>query len=521
MDSLKERFISDNLSEWPSLHTMQNDYPDLIVNSVVLPSSVQQQPQTKRQFMRPFPEVITTQQLPKLRKSQPSQTSMKRQFLQPIPFVSSLPQQPLPTTPPVLLPKLKKQKKSKGKMIRGKRIRRCFVVCSILTVIAVIFLSQANGETGAWTADVMRAVLGPTFTARIESWYLGLSDTTHQLQYNLNGSQVDAPWTFSTMTPIPTTAVPHRVVRLTPMPLNHMLPIVTPALDGEGVWLTQEMASAPYNYLPLDAKAFIRPDPSHPYAIVTLLQFDTRFFRLHMVAGTTEPGGPRGFYGPGVIPSTSQKGNALLAAFNGGFKYADGQYGLKVNSIVYVPPQRNAATIALTREGQVILGAWGVDPRLNSSNTDLVAWRQNASLLINNGTINPLTQDGAAWGGTILNSAYTWRSGIGITSHGTLLYAAGAFLSAQTLGDALHAAGAVMAMQTDINPFWVRAFLYSRDAYGTFNIIKLNPAMYGSGAEYLHGTERDFFYLTRFVPPPPPPLQLQPTPPHSHETTPQ
>jgi hypothetical protein len=401
---------------------------------------------------------------------------------------------------PFPLPRLKKLKKLKR--ARGKRIHRWVVVCSLLTIIAIVLFSSANGESGAWLADAMRAVLGPTITAQVESWYLGFSDTTHQIQYHVSGSHVDAPWAVDNTMTLPTALVPLKRLHPASMRLDRLSPQVTPALSGEGVWLTQEAAPAPYNYLPLDAKTFIRPDPSHPYAIVTLLQFDTRFSRLHMVAGTIEPGGPRGFNGPGVIPIRDQQANALLAAFNGGFKYADGQYGLMVNNTTYVPPQPQAATIAITREGQVILGAWGVDPRLNSGNTDLMAWRQNASLLINNGTINPLTQDGSAWGGTILNRAYTWRSGIGLTTQGTLIYAAGAFLTAQTLADALHAAGAVMAMQTDINPYWVRAFLYTRNAYGTLHISKLNPDMYGSGTEYLYGTERDFFYLTRFTPPP-------------------
>jgi hypothetical protein len=51
----------------------------------------------------------------------------------------------------------------------------------------------------------------------------------------------------------------------------------------------------------------------------------------------------------------------------------------------------------------------------------------------------------------------------------------------------------------------VRAFLYSRNSQGTWNIVKLNPAMYGTGTEYLSGTQRDFFYLTRFAPPLPAP----------------
>src|SRR5947209_5997456 len=128
---------------------------------------------------------------------------------------SALPQQ-LPIMPPTPLAKfkLKKQKKSKTKMTRGKRIRRWFAIYSILTVIAVIIFSQANGVAGAWAADTMRGVLGPTITAQIESWYLGLSDTTHQLQYNLDGSQVNAPWTVSTATPLPTATIPANVVRL-------------------------------------------------------------------------------------------------------------------------------------------------------------------------------------------------------------------------------------------------------------------------------------------------------------------
>ncbi len=58
-----------------------------------------------------------------------------------------------------------------------------------------------------------------------------------------------------------------------------------------------------------------------------------------------------------------------------------------------------------------------------------------------------------------------------------------------------------MAMQTDINPFWVRAFLYNRSGTGPINVAKLNPQMQGSGYEYVYGTQRDFFYLTNFVPP--------------------
>ncbi|HEU5227547.1 MAG TPA: phosphodiester glycosidase family protein, partial [Ktedonobacteraceae bacterium] len=351
------------------------------------------------------------------------------------------------------------QSEGKPKAHRKKRVPRWFAVCSIIAVLAVIFLSQGNGATGAWMADTLRAIIGPTATAQIESWYLGLNNMASQWQYQLSDKKVTAPWNGAVSTPLPT---PPPKATLAPMLLTPMKPLISPALPGEGRWATLSQAPAPYNYLPLDARAFIRPDPAHPYAIVTLLQFDTRFTLLHIVGGTVEPGGRRGIHGPGRIPAADLQNNTLLAAFNGGFKYADGQYGLMTNGTVYVPPQRGSATVAVTKEGKIALGAWGVDPLLNSRNKDLLAWRQNAALLIDRGVINPLTHDGAAWGGTILNSAYTWRSAIGIMADGSLVYAAGNALTAETLGKALKAAGAVMAMQTDINPFWVRAFLYNR-----------------------------------------------------------
>jgi hypothetical protein len=419
---------------------------------------------------------------------------------------SSLPIEMQPTIfPPVVPPKRPKRKK---------RLRWWMIAISLLLILAIVGFSQASGQGGAALADFMRATLGPTLTAQIESWYLGLNDNIHQLQYRLQGQQTAPPWQTKSpgvvnvgMPNAKTTPIPGTTATATPafaaMALPQLTPLISPALDGEGIWQIETLSSptAQIPSLPIIARTYIRPDPVRPYAIVTLLQFDTRFMTLHMVAGTTEPGGPRGAYGPGTIPAADQQ--TLLAAFNGGFKYADGQYGMAANGITYVPPQPNSATIAVTKEGQIILGAWGVDPRLASSNTDLIAWRQNAALLIDHGTLNPLTQDGAAWGGTVLNSTYTWRSGIGLTANGSLLYAAGNSLSARTLGVALQAAGAVMAMQTDINPFWVRAFLYTHNAQGQFTVTKLNPSMQGTGYEYLSKTARDFFYLTYTTPAPP------------------
>ncbi|BCL80068.1 phosphodiester glycosidase family protein [Ktedonobacteria bacterium brp13] len=390
-----------------------------------------------------------------------------------------------------------KPKRRASRKSRKKRVPVWLVVCSVITIFVVV-LTQGNGTIGAWSADEFRAIAGPVAAAQVEAWYLNVQNKANQLQYQLGLKHITAP---SQLTSRVVKSVPPPVrATMKPMPLPPMKTVVSPALSGEGVWNVLEQASGSYNYLPMDASAFIRPDPNYPYAIVTLLQLDTRFSRLHIVAGTQEPGGPLNAYGTGSIAKADQAGNTLLATLNGGFKYADGAYGLMTDGKVYVPPQPTAATIAITRSGKLIIGSWGVDPQLNSNNQDLVAWRQNASLLINNGVINPLTKDGAAWGGTILNSQYTWRSGLGITAQGNLVYAAGNALLPETLGIALHAAGAVMAMETDINPFWTRAFLYQRNSHGTLTINKLNTQMQGTGYEYLNADQRDFFYLTRYTP---------------------
>lgn len=388
-----------------------------------------------------------------------------------------------------------KTPRRKQRKTRRRRVRRWLVVISLLMILGLVVGTQANGQFGAQVADTMRAVLGPTITAQVESWFLSITDKAHQVQYQLSGKQVQPPWMIASSHKVDKNA--KAIGRQNVMPLVQIKPFMSPALPGEGIWVTDGLPASPVGQPPLVEKTFIRPDPNRPYAIVTMLQFDMRYLTLHMVAGTTQPGGPLGVNGPGKIPSVDLRQSILVSAFNGGFKYADGQYGMYVNGTTYAPPKPGAATIAITKGGQVFIGAWGKDSRLNSSNSDLLAWRQNASLLIENGVVSSLANDGAAWGGTVLNRAHTWRSGIGITPDGSLIYASGNYLTALTLGQALRAAGAMTAMQTDINPFWVRAFLYGRDSTGSLQITRLDPGMQGTGLEYLSGTERDFFYLTR------------------------
>jgi hypothetical protein len=84
-----------------------------------------------------------------------------------------------------------------------------------------------------------------------------------------------------------------------------------------------------------------------------------------------------------------------------------------------------------------------------------------------------------------------WRSGVGIDRHGNLIYAAGNDQTVRSLADALIAAGAVRAMELDINSFWTSFITYG--APGGLDPANLLPSMNRSSARYLTPDDRDFF----------------------------
>jgi uncharacterized protein YigE (DUF2233 family) len=80
--------------------------------------------------------------------------------------------------------------------------------------------------------------------------------------------------------------------------------------------------------------------------------------------------------------------------------------------------------------------------------------KQNLPPIIDEGTLNPNLSDGPAWGETVNNAVRVWRSGVGIDSHGNLLYAAANYQTVESLAKILQRAGAVRALELDINEDW-------------------------------------------------------------------
>jgi len=126
-----------------------------------------------------------------------------------------------------------------------------------------------------------------------------------------------------------------------------------------------------------------------------------------------------------------------------------------------------------------------------------VAVRQNLDLLVDGGQVAPGLDSNTRhrWGATIGNRLYVWRSGVGQTATGALVYAAGDRLSAATLAELLRRAGSVRAMELDINAEWTSYVLFPTAAFPTER--NLLPDMQRSPKRYDTTGSRDFVAVLR------------------------
>ena len=86
--------------------------------------------------------------------------------------------------------------------------------------------------------------------------------------------------------------------------------------------------------------------------------------------------------------------------------------------------------------------------------------RQNLPLIVENGKPAPNIENDGEWGATVGNAVLVWRSAVGVDAHGNLIYAAGEDQTVGSLARALIQAGAVRAMELDINSYWTSFITY-------------------------------------------------------------
>jgi hypothetical protein len=261
-------------------------------------------------------------------------------------------------------------------------------------------------------------------------------------------------------------------------------PVIHPALAGEGAWDVTSPLFARAQSPPVLVTAY-RPDPSYPRVVAGLAWFDHRRTAISLYPGLHEPPDGGGLRLAAVPPSAR---GALLATFNGAFKHADGRGGFFAHGRLYEPLVRGMATIVGSRGGGVDVRTWTGGPAPPSS---VLFARQNLPLIVQHGRPNPSLNDSAQWGATLGNAIMVWRSGVGVDGHGNLIYAAAPQQTVGGLARILIHAGAMRAMELDINSYWVTLNTYGRP--GARDPHSLLATMNRPPQRYLSPDDRDFF----------------------------
>jgi hypothetical protein len=182
----------------------------------------------------------------------------------------------------------------------------------------------------------------------------------------------------------------------------------------------------------------------------------------------------------------------LAATFNSGFRLEDSGGGFVALGHVFAPLRDGLATLVGYRDGSVDVRSWSGGPEPGSG---VQFARQNLPLIVDNSQLNPRLSNGSEWGATLGNEIRVWRSGIGVDAHGDLLYAAANDQTAESLARILQRAGAVRAMELDINYEWV-TFNFYGSAWAA-DPSKLLPGMDREASRYLSPDDRDFFAVFR------------------------
>jgi Phosphodiester glycosidase len=235
----------------------------------------------------------------------------------------------------------------------------------------------------------------------------------------------------------------------------------------------------------------VRAESGNPSTIAYVARIDHSLTQVALYPGSDQPplAVPRG---PAEIPFSQRW--RLLATFNGGFKYGShsgGGGGFAVDGHTYVPLQRGLGTLVGYRSGRLDVIAWRGGP---TPGRDVAFARQDLPLLVDAGRPASNLSDQAVWGWTLGGGQSVWRTGAGIDRHGNLIYVAVEATTAE-LANVLIRAGAVRAIELDINPEWPTFDLYSHGR--GLQARQFVPNVQQPVDRYLRPDSRDFFAVYR------------------------
>ena len=243
-----------------------------------------------------------------------------------------------------------------------------------------------------------------------------------------------APSTTTTTVPPTTTTVP---------------PTTTTTLAPEEPgWST--LSTGPHG-IAIDERTFPQTDGTQ--VVVVRFLYNHVDYSLHV--GSQDPPTGQAVIGPDSGPAIgAAERPLLLACFNGGFKASSGVGGFEVYGQVLTPLANGLASLVIDTAGVGYVGVWGQD--VPPPGISVTSVRQNLPPLVEGGQPSPQAGAVSAWGATLGGGAYVARSALGEDAFGNLLYAASMSTVPTDLAAALISAGAMRAMELDINPEWVQ-----------------------------------------------------------------
>jgi hypothetical protein len=228
---------------------------------------------------------------------------------------------------------------------------------------------------------------------------------------------------------------------------------------------------------------------------VTVVRFRAGRVQFALHVGSEDPP-----VGTAVIPPNAgaaigpQETSVLVGAFNGGFKTTAGAGGFEVDGQVLNPLVAGDASLVIDADGSAHIGVWGQS--VPTPGEQVVSVRQNLPPLVSGGVPNPTVGDASAWGAMLGPGPAVPRSALGQDASGNILYAAGMSLVPSDLAAGLVDAGALNAMELDINPEWVQA-VGAPSPGGP--LAALIPGQNRPADQYQAGWSRDF--VTVLAPP--------------------
>lgn len=298
----------------------------------------------------------------------------------------------------------------------------------------------------------------------------------------------------------PTSASTSCSPQILPSP-SPITPFTPKAGSSQGIW--KPSGRMVNGHAAVFETTLIPPGGKAPAGIAWM---DTGLLSARLYSGSVSPGkGPYTY----TAPIQPKQAASLVAAFNGGFMMSVAQGGYFTEGQTVFPLKTGAASLVIYSNGSIDIGPWGSGPGFTLS-ANVVSVRQNLSPLVVNGAPTPLASSSnwQIWGATCSKTSCTgpgiehqWRSGIGMTADGAAVYVTGPSLDPLQLAQLLVRAGAISAMQLDINPDWPDFATYNPSAPNGLasakNGTKLLPNTVQGPWTFFEPTwARDFFTMS-------------------------